>query len=280
MSAVISYSEYTLQPRRALSSIATPGPRRGALIHVDGGFADIHPWTELGDAPLNEQLAGLARGETTQLTRRSLEMARADGLARERGVSLFEGLTIPASHWPGNDPPRGFDTVKLKDLGDVPPKVRLRIDFNATLRPEEFLMIAEGLPHDRVDFVEDPCPYDPDVWTALREQTGVRLALDRMIAEDGVDVLVVKPAIQDVPRSSKEIVITSYMDHPVGQLHAAAIAARFATSTRCGLMTHVLFERNEFSERLQIDGARLVTPKGTGIGFDDLLSRISWKKLR
>jgi O-succinylbenzoate synthase len=279
MSAVIWYSEYALHPRRALSAIATPGLRRGALIRAGSGFADVHPWPELGDAAVDEQLAILARGETTALTARSLEMARADGEARERGVSLFEGLTVPASHWPGNDPPRGFDTVKVKDVGDLPPKVRLRIDFNATLRPEEFLMIAEGLPHDRVDFVEDPCPYDPDVWTALREQTGLRLALDRMSAEDGVDVLVVKPAIQDVPKSSKEIVITSYMDHPVGQLHAAAIAARFATSARCGLVTHVLFERNEFSERLELDGARLRAPKGTGIGFDDLLERISWKRL-
>ena len=45
-------------------------------------------------------------------------------------------------------------------------------------------------------------------------------------------------------------------------------------------MTHLLFERNDFSERLQVDGARLVTPQGTGIGFDDLLQRVSWKKLR
>jgi O-succinylbenzoate synthase len=280
MSAVIWYSEYTLQPRRALSAIATPGPRRGALIRVDSGFADIHPWPELGDAPLDEQLATLARGETTPLTRQSLKMARSDGDARGQGISLFEGLTIPASHWPGNDPPPGFDTAKVKGIDGLPPRVRLRIDFNSTLRPEEFMLIAEGLPHDRIDFVEDPCPYDPDVWIALREQTGLRLALDRIVAEDGVDVLVVKPAIQDVPKSRKEMVITSYMDHPVGQLHAAAIAARFATSARCGLMTHVLFERNEFSERLRVDGARLVIPEGTGVGFDDLLQQIAWKKLR
>jgi O-succinylbenzoate synthase len=280
MSAVIWYSEYTLHPRRALSAIAVPGPRRGALIRAGSGFADIHPWPELGDASLDEQLATLARSETTPLTRHSLEMARADGNARERGISLFEGLTIPASHWPGNDPPPGFDTAKVKDVDGLPPRVRLRIDFNARLDAVQFERIAKALPRDRIDFVEDPCPYQATTWRALRERTGLRLALDRMLAEDGVDVLVVKPAIQDVPKTSKEIVITSYMDHPVGQMHAAAIAARFATSARCGLMTHVLFERNEFSERLQVDGARLVTPQGTGIGFDDLLQRISWKKLR
>jgi O-succinylbenzoate synthase len=279
MSGVIWYSEYGLQPRRALSALAAPGPRRGALIRIGGGFADIHPWPELGDAPLEAQIAALARGQTTPLTRRSLEMAAIDAQARDRGVSLFDGVSIPESHWPGDDPPPEFDTVKLKGIDRIPPNVRLRIDFNCTLRPEEFLMIAEGLPRDRVDFVEDPCPYDPDVWTALREQTGLRLALDRTIAEEGVDVLVIKPALQDVPRTGKEIVVTSYMDHPVGQLHAALVAARGATSARCGLVTHVLFEPNDFSERLRLEGARLVPPGGTGIGFDDLLERLPWKKL-
>ena len=64
------------------------GARRGALIRVDGGFADVHPWPELGDAPLDEQLALLARGETTPLTRASLHWARVDADARARGVSI------------------------------------------------------------------------------------------------------------------------------------------------------------------------------------------------
>ena len=160
----------------------------------------------------------LERGETTPLTRRSLALAKIDGDARERGVSLFAGLTIPASHWPGSDPPPQFDTVKIKSIDRIPDRVRLRIDFNARLRPEEFMLIAEGLPSERIDFVEDPCPYDGPTWVALREQTGLPLALDRLVAEEGVDILIVKPAIQDIPETRKSIVVTSYMDHPVGQL--------------------------------------------------------------
>ena len=252
--------------------------RNGALIRSGSGFADVHPWPELGDAPLETQLAMLARGETTALTKRSLALAKLDGHARERGVSLFAGLTIPPSHWPGSDPPPEFDTVKLKGIDRIPDRVRLRIDFNARLRPEEFMLIAEGLPSERVDFVEDPCPYDGATWVALHEQTGLRLALDRFVAEEGVDVLVVKPAIQDIPESKKEMVITSYMDHPVGQFGAAYFAA-LHPSRRCGLFTHVLYDMNEFSERIRSEGARLLPPDGTGIGFDDLLERLPWKKL-
>src|SRR5687768_6861088 len=100
---------YTLHLRRG-------GIREGALLRVDDGFADVHPWPELGDLPLDSQLALLVRGEITPLTAASVRLARLDGDARRRGISLFEGLTIPLSHWPGNDPPPGFDTVKTKGV--------------------------------------------------------------------------------------------------------------------------------------------------------------------
>ena len=158
-------SRYTLKPKRALSAIAREGVREGALIRVGDGFADVHPWPELGDEPLDRQLKRLARGETTPLAQQSLRFAEADGAARARGESLFKGLEIP-SHWPGADPPAEFDTVKIKNSADVPPHVRGRIDFNATLQPDEFYAVATTLP----------------------------LALDRRTQTEGVDVLVVKPA--------------------------------------------------------------------------------------
>ncbi|HYR29208.1 MAG TPA: hypothetical protein VEU30_12130 [Thermoanaerobaculia bacterium] len=247
------------------------------MIHVGDGFADVHPWPELGDAPLDEQLALLARGETTALTRASLHWASIDADARRRGVSLFQGLTIPESHWSGNEPPAAFDTVKTKGVMPVPEHVRIRIDFNARLSSAEFLRIAETLPRERIDFIEDPCPYDERLWRALRVQTGLRLALDRF--EGDADVLVHKPALQTTfPRFDGEIVVTSYMDHPVGQFFAAYVAATNRVSARCGLFTHVLYEPDAFIERIAADGARLLAPGGTGIGFDKLLEGLPWTK--
>lgn len=261
---------YTLRSR-------TGGTREGALLRIDDGFADVHPWPELGDAPLGEQLALLARGRTTPLTRASLRLAGVDREARQRGVSLFEGLMIPLSHWPGPDPAPGFDTVKTKGVQEVPSDVRIRIDFNARLTPEEFLRIAETLPRERVDFIEDPCPYDRELWRDLRERTGLRLALDRF--EGQADVLVHKPALQTEWPVHNDVVVTSYMDHPVGQFGAAWVAAKHETNSRCGLFTHVLYEPDAFLERVESEGARLLPPRGTGIGFDDLLERLPWKSI-
>jgi O-succinylbenzoate synthase len=279
---LVDYWRYELKPKRRLSAIAAEGPRRGALIRVDGGFADIHPWPELGDAPLDEQLAMLARDETTPLTHASLKFADIDRAARHDGRSLFEGITIPPSHWPGPDPPGGFDTVKLKSIDRIPEHVRLRIDFNATLTPEEFVRIAATLPRERIDFIEDPCPYEAATWTELRVRTGLRLALDRAgVAgqRNGADVLVIKPAIEEIPRTDSELVVTSYMDHPIGQLCAAYAAATAGITTTCGLVTHVLFEPDPFIDRMQIDEARLVPPGGKGWGFDDLLEELPWRTL-
>ncbi|MEA2237404.1 MAG: hypothetical protein QOC81_2128 [Thermoanaerobaculia bacterium] len=277
--AEIWYCPYALIPRRALSAIAAAGPRHGALIRVDGGYADIHPWPELGDAPLDEQLAGLARGETTPLTAASLRFAAIDAAARREGRNVFDGLTIPPSHWPGADPPSGFDTVKLKSIDVIPDRLRLRIDFNDTLTPDEFVRIAATLPHERIDFIEDPCPYDAATWRTLRDRTGLRLALDRGSGAEEVDVLVVKPAVQEIPATRAEVIITSYMDHPLGQLCAAYAAASAGITATCGLVTHVLYESTPFIERMRIDGSRLVPPTGTGFGFDDLLEGLPWRRI-
>ncbi|HEX7149956.1 MAG TPA: enolase C-terminal domain-like protein [Thermoanaerobaculia bacterium] len=273
------YWRYTLTPRTRLSAVARPGPREGALLRVGDGYADVHPWPELGDLPLDEQLARLARGATTRLTSASLVCAELDGQARVAGRSLFAGLTIPLSHWTGEDAPDAFDTVKLKGIPASWPDKRLRLDFNATLTAEEFVRIAETLPHERIDFVEDPCPYDPAVWRALRERTGLRLALDRETATDAVDLLVVKPALGGQWMEGVEMVVTTYFDHPIGQFYAAYVAATNQVSARNGLFTHVAYEANAFSERITADGARLLPPEGTGLGFDDLLRSLPWKRL-
>src|SRR6202008_1797962 len=142
------------------------------------------------------------------------------------------------------------------------------------------------LPAERIDFIEDPCPYERATWAQLRQSTGLRLALDLASGDrDGAggvfDVLVHKPSLRsEWPDADCEIVVTSYMDHPVGQFGAAHSAATHNAAARFGLMTHVFYEPEAFIERVECAGARLLPPKGTGIGFDDLLESLAWTTLR
>ena len=75
------------------------GKRFHAKFFVDGGYGCVHPWPEFGDAPVEEQLRLLSEGVTTPVTAMALRCAEIDGEARRAGVSLFEGLEIPRSHY-------------------------------------------------------------------------------------------------------------------------------------------------------------------------------------
>lgn len=331
----IWFSPYQLRPRRRLGSHAFAGPRSGALLRVEYprigvGYADCHPWEELGDAPLQVQLKGVAQGRLTPLTRNSLQFSRLDAEARSQRRSLFEGMTVPRSHFLLTDLSdealdeaaqalaEGFDRIKLK-LGrdwkeklpllrrlfdSAIPRARIRLDLNSSLDSESLetlLATLEGVA-DFIDFIEDPLPWD--------DSTGFgpiasrwRVALDRgsgafLRVEDAAlerifpPVLVVKPAVDDwqgvltgASACRARLVITSYLDHPLGQLSAAYVAARAATQNparidRCGLVSHTAYETNPFSLALRHKEGRLEADRGPGLGMDELLEKsTTWKPL-
>jgi len=193
----------------------------------------------------------------------------------------------------------GFQIFKLKGRTDIAKTaaraleliahfgahLKLRIDFNECLDSRAFREFI-GLLGERskqLDFVEDPVPYDGAIWKVMSEETGVELAVDRASesAREGYAIRVAKPAWEprlEVQRS--RVVFTSAMDHPLGQLFAAAEAANYAGEVdECGLLTHWLFDPDEFLEALEVRDRRLVPPAGTGLGFDELLDALPWRKL-
>lgn len=311
-------SRYTLVPRVELSALAGSRPREGALVRVGSGFGDLHPWPELGDLPLDAHLASIASGRPTSLASRTLDCAAADGEARESGISLLDELRIPPSHYAagGGEIPdlrflerAGFDRVKIKAGPDAAGEVerlndaaasllgtaiRLRIDFNASIALDELRAIFDGLAEgvaERIEFLEDPVPPDPGEWTAIRRRWRVMIAADRDKPDPACwDVAVVKPAwepedaIRNAIELGKRVVVTSAMDHPVGQMWAAWNAATAAKEypgsiLACGLLSHHAYEPNDFSDALATDGAVLRAPDGHGLGFDDLLERLAWTRL-
>lgn len=309
---------YTLQSRAILNARFDSLEHSGALIRdFGGGVGCIHPWPSLGDAPLEDQLASLATGHPLPLAEQALYCSEFDGLARRDGINLFDKLRdpIPQSHWtasPGNDPAAvvadGFRVVKLKCGPEMElnateierwlgadPGLRLRLDFNDTGTLETIRQLWQTLSEPSraaIEFVEDPIPWDVPGWRELREM-GISLAADRdvMVRADQADWMIVKPGAKNPVKvgeraydTGKRLVFTSYMDHAIGQLYAAFRAGEWAgvfpdQVSECGLLTHELFELDPFFERLCRKGPQLLPPSGTGLGFDDLLESLPWKKL-
>ena len=293
-----------------LNPVTPGGEIEGVLLrHRDGGHACLQPWPSLGHADLDHQMALLRDGGDSSLISSCRRCIGLDRAARADGRSVFSEITVPQSHltvpdwaelgWLEEKFSSGHHIFKLKcglDLAADSTRVRtlverfghgliLRIDFNESLeapRYSDFLK-SLGTAAAQVDFVEDPVPYDPPVWREIAAQTAVDLAVDRAstTAIDGFAVRIIKPAWEQIPAGSPgRKILTSAMDHPLGQLFAACEAAGAGIADGdCGLLTHWLFEPNPFSEMLGVEEQRLVAPPGTGLGFDDLLEQLPWKAL-
>ena len=307
---------YALKSRAELNAVSGRTEYEGALIRIGDGFGCLHPWPELGDPGLEDLLAELRNDAVVSgLAKEAVSMSTLDARWRHRGESMLDEAEqdIPESHATLPECTvetvteavgRGFSVMKVKGRRDFPelaeridelsrhwPHLMWRIDFNEVLTRDETLEFARGMTdhaRKRIDFLEDPCPWKEEDWEEIRRVARLQLALDRRVCwpAPGADVLVLKPARGDVatsPWESKRLVFTSNMDHPLGQCFAAWRAGQLVSSGStvdiCGLQTHELFEPNEFSERLGPAKPRFTSPGGTGLGFDDLLGKLPWKRL-
>ena len=317
----LSIHRYVMRSRGSLNAKSARCDHRGALLRVDHeegvGYGCIHPWPELGDEDLDQILAMLAVGEHTSLSARALQCAEADAAARRRGVSLFDGLTVPLSHATlmmdeasfQSAVEAGFTTVKVK-VGRNPaseaefisgqarrfPELLWRLDFNGVLDAdavESWLADLGEEVRDKIDFLEDAFLPNITPWIDALGPYDIPMAVDREVEDacGGYGVAVIKPAVNEtgailerVADEGKRVVITSYMDHPLGQSFAAWEAAKALQSfpnvvDTCGLITHGLFEPDEFTAALGEPRPDFSPPRGTGLGFDELLKALPWKPL-
>lgn len=313
--------EYVLTSGVSLNAASHRRVFPGALLRVGAGYGCVHPWPEFGDAPIEKQLALLKEGRSSPILEMALRCAEIDGAAREAGVSLFDGLEIPRSHysWSFAEDTRpqmarvleeGWPAIKAKGFANYGEtlrflescakagdgvNLRLRVDFNGCLDANAFGKFMEYMPlrvYRQLDFVEDPIPYDRPLWEQSRARWGVRLALDKgwQHASEGFDAVVIKPGRRDWRHvtelhPNKPLVLTSAMDHVIGQMFAAyeaAVARRELGDFvgLCGLSTQHLFAQDSFFERLESRGGHLIPDRsGGGLGFGDLLERLPWRRL-
>lgn len=257
----IAISPYQLQP----VAPELP-PREGFLLrvtHLDSdtpGYADCHPWPELGDDPWPVQVRKLSLGLTTQLLDASLHWAKRDASARLRGIKLGEGLTAPQNHFsspfslaradidrfiadldravanrlklvktkigPGAvaDGPANLFREASKALAERGLKVRL--DFNARFSHDEATEVIREWGEaagdlSQIDWIEDPCPFSRDHWQELRDEFKVKIALDIETA----------PPPERKRRSSFDIIILK----PARKVHVRTLPPGAAVAFTCAL---------------------------------------------
>lgn len=269
----IFISKYQIIPRSSLNSLVTTEkkPREGALLKVqwlDGriGYADIHPWPELGDATLDEQLGDLKKGRISTQLEQSIWCASQDAKLRENKKNIFEVGAKVSNNFTLSDyksaPDGMLDEVRKADFKTIKMKAglnleeeakfvarmasaqfKVRLDFNAALSFQSFHKFLGFLtPRAKlaIEYIEDPFQFDLEQWTNANEL--VPLALDREASRVKWDelpailpfkFLILKPAKDDVDKTVQKAIqhrlkltVTSNMDHVVGVLHALAVAMK------------------------------------------------------
>ena len=317
---------------------------RGALLAltIDGvtGYADLHPWTSLGDKTVEQQLELWKMGSTPPQLQQSLTYAMRDAKARGENrigvhyrpelpnhrLLLNKELTVSLLHnlWPELSgmtkavtakwkisPERMKDSLEfLNEAAIIWPHLFWRLDANALFSFDQILEFWKQLSiaaQKQIGFIEDPCAYDRAAWNKL-EQHGIPLAIDFEIARWQIlspqlsptdsqrTTIVLKPAIQDMTwwrtwllSHSHPFLLTSYLDHPVGLLHARWTAESLSHELPSISPVHG-FNLPFSAEELQTLWPGLNAfgdghfswkgPIGSGIGFTEILESLTWIKVQ
>lgn len=232
----IWFSSYQLYPKGSLNSLTKTKFRKGAILRVrfddeSVGYADLCPFSEMGDRPLELELKQISNNMPSDLAARSLYFARMDAEARSKKQSLYDPNVRIKNHFLITDIFRfdldrvslieasGYSEFKIKMGRDLPletqlveklsnrfsSSTRIRLDFNASMSREGFTDWFEknqGWLRSSLEFIEDPFSYDARSWLEVSQKYGIAFALDQAAepistGAEGARVIVVKPAVQD-----------------------------------------------------------------------------------
>lgn len=236
------------------------------------------------------------------------------GLPRVRNSLLIQDPDLITEAELGEARRLGFMYVKIKCGKNQESELKLidkilrmgafgiRLDFNSRLTLKDFTEFHEKIPtafQNRVEYIEDPFPFAMDSWkeasqfaTLALDGENSRVNWPSMKGPLPFKVLVIKPARIDlnsaldvVNKFGLKMVVTSNLDHPVGVMHAAAIASEVKKSypnilLDCGTFTHLEYQEDAFSALMPQSGPMNAEVPGLGIGFDELLEKQKWSPVQ
>ncbi|MEZ0392617.1 MAG: hypothetical protein ACAH59_10390, partial [Pseudobdellovibrionaceae bacterium] len=109
---------YELTPWQTIGAVAEARVRQGALLKVQWpsdqiGYADIFPWPEYGDAPIEQQIEALAKGKISGLVEQAIWLAKKDAKLRSQNKNAFTGAAKIKNHFLITDYTR-FSDVNMR----------------------------------------------------------------------------------------------------------------------------------------------------------------------
>jgi O-succinylbenzoate synthase len=193
------------------------------------------------------------------------------------------------------------EEVEMINRAALTHEVKIRMDFNSRLTWTTFEKYMTKLSPNakrQIEYIEDPFPYDPEMWKEARQI--IPLAIDWELKKIPLnhptsveaDIIVLKPTHDDVDarveqslKWNKKITVTSHMGHPLGVMQCAAVAQDLAKKhpnmmLDPGCLSFDVYEPNEFTSLLNVQGPYIKKVGGWGIGFDFLLRNEKWNLLK
>ncbi len=307
----IYLSRYQMKKKKTVNSTDYSDFEYGTLVKVmddqnNWGVADLKPWPLLGDLTLQEEL------ETEgPLFRRSLELAKEDLVARKNKVQLLLNKPIE-NNWLVTD----FEshkrkksisgTMKIKCNNQIDRlllflvevvtfNVRLRLDFNGSLREDEFESFIYSLPKEiaqKIEYIEDPIAEINSRWLSWNHKIPLAVDFAKGNAFDNEKLwsyIIVKPSRQDAGliiskchKLHKKFTLTSSMDHPVGLAHGLRYAQKMAQNPS-GFLTLEIYEPLGFTDYFELNENYInfsaMALQDFGIGMTQTLEKLMWVRL-
>ena len=280
--------------------------QEGCLIKVcDGSFfgaADLCPKPQFGDLDWRQELE--SKGS---LFKRAYELALEDLSARKEKKSLQSDLPVRNNILITDLEKFDFSkedlsaqkTYKIKYSGEPADfakklnaifsgkSIKLRLDFNAKLKPlqfDSFLKQADASLLKSIDYIEDPTEFC-EAWFEWNREVPIAADFQKpknsFLLEKAKQelVFIFKPSRERPESDVNRFTITSAMDHPVGVAHALRIAQKMFQNDS-GLLTLDLFKPTAFSGCFDRKEEWINFSKSnaaeSGVGMTRELERLNW----
>lgn len=228
-----------------LTAAACPGPVRAPLEAAIGFLYS----GQLG-LPLSALLGGTSPRPAWLRANAVIDAGEPDAALQQARLAAAEGYTAFKLKV-GIDPSRDASLVgQLR--ASLGADATIRVDANGGWSPEEFRAIAPDLRRAGIELVEQPlAPFAAESTSLrlLREETGLRIALDESLADEATalrliddgacDAIVLKPALLGLAASARiaraarsaglDVVVTGSFESGAGYAAALEFAAAFGT---------------------------------------------------